>query len=155
MLLTISQITAIEDQYLVDGVPSLGEAYAALLARWQNHEADREDSLRLMFLSWYSCSEPNTLTGLPSGSKVELFSALFERLGGERTTDPELMFTVGVMASLFPYCCGAEEIWTKIGRSLQQQYGDLQTTHGLSSSHFDGRGAYGRYFTHILANRST
>jgi hypothetical protein len=151
MLLNINEITAIEDRYVVNGAPSLGDAYSALLTRWKSRDADREDCLRLLFLSWYSCSEPNTLTGLPEGSKVTLVGVLFEYLGGEQTTDPEVMFAVGVMASLFPYCCGDEEIWSGIARSLKRRYRDVQHAERLPLNQFDGRGAYGKYFGHILA----
>lgn len=151
MLLSISQIAAIENRYIAEGAPSLGDAYAALLARWEDRKADREECLRLLFLSWYSCSEPRALTGLPKGSKTALFHALFEHLGGEQTADPEVIFTVGSMASSFPYCCGDEEPWKGIATTLRQRYDELQIDHRLGSSQFAGRGAYGKYFEHILA----
>jgi len=150
----INEITAIENRYTVDGAPSLGDAYAALVSRWESNVADREECLRLMFLSWYACSEPGTLTGLPEGSKGVLFGALFEHLGGEQTTDVEVMFTVGIMASTFPYCCGDEDVWAVIARGLKQRYHDLSAAERLSLSQLDGRGAYGKYFGHMLAREN-
>jgi hypothetical protein len=155
MLFDISEITAIEDRYTVDGAPSLGDAYAALVSCWESDVADREECLRLMFLSWYACSEPGFLTGLPEGSKAALFGALFEHFGGEQTTDAEVMFTVGIMASTFPYCCGDKDVWAVIGRGLKQRYHDLPLVGRLSLSQLDGRGAYGKYFGHMLARETT
>lgn len=151
MPLNIREITTIEDRYVVDGAPSLGDAYDALVARWENNIADREECLRLMFLAWYSCSEPSELTGLSEGPDAALMDALFERLGGDQTTDAEVMFTIGTMASLFPYCCGNKEIWVEVGKVLKQRYYDLRPADRLSVGQFDERGAYGKYFAHMLA----
>ena len=151
MPLSIYEITEIEDRYVVEGAPSLGDAYDALVVRWEDDIADREECLRLMFLAWYSCSEPCELTGLSEGSDATLIGALFERLGGNQTTDVEAMFTVGTMASIFPYCCGSEEIWTETAKVLKQRYYDLQPAERLSVGQFDERGAYGKYFAHMLA----
>jgi hypothetical protein len=154
MSFDINEITAIEDHYTVNGAPSLGDAYAALVLRWESNVAGREECLRLMFLSWYACSEPGDLTGLPEGSKAVLFGSLVEHLGGEQTSDAEVMFTVGIMASTFPYCCGDEDAWSVIGRSLKQRYHDLPLAERLSLSQLDGRGAYGKYFGHMLAREN-
>lgn len=151
-MLNINEITAIENRYTADGAPSLGDAYDALIARWEDDVADREECLRLMFLAWYSCSEPSELTGLSEGPDAPLIGALFERLGGDQTTDAEAMFTIGTMASLFPYCCGNEESWTEIAKILKQRYHDLRPAERLSVGQFDERGAYGKYFAHMLAS---
>jgi hypothetical protein len=135
----------------VDGLPSLGDAHAALFARWQNQEADRETYLRLMFLAWYSCSEPNSLTGLSGGMDTDLFRTLFGHLGGEETLDQEVMFVVGVMGSTFPYCCGDEGTWKRIATMLKTRYRELPEAERLQSGCFDRRGAYGSYFSHMLA----
>jgi hypothetical protein len=147
----MNDITIIENRYVVDGLPSLGDAHAALLARWQNHEANREACLRLMVLTWYSCSEPSSLTGLSDGTDTDLFRALFTHLGGEKTLDSEVMFVVAVMGSTFPYCCGDEEMWKRIATTLEARYCEFPETERMQPGDFEGRGAYGSYFGHMLA----
>lgn len=149
-MVSLDDITAIEDRYVVGGLPSLGDAHAALLASWRNQEADREACLRLMFLTWYSCSEPNSLTGLPGDTDTDLFRSLFVHLGGEKTLDREVMFAVGVMGSTFPYCCGDEGTWKPIATMLKRRYQELPEGERLQLGDFDGRGAYGSYFGHML-----
>jgi hypothetical protein len=124
----LDAITAVEDRNAGrDGEPSLGDAYQALLDRWESGETDRETCIRLMFLAWYSCSEPGWLTGLPEDydANREVFQRIFAQLGGEDTTDPEVMFTVGLMASTFGYCCGDDAVWSAIGKRLAARYDAL------------------------------
>jgi hypothetical protein len=150
-MVSLDDITAIEDRYVVGGLPTLGDAHAALLASWRNQEANREVCLRLMFLTWYSCSEPNSLTGLPGDTDTDLFRSLFAHLGGEETLDREVMFAVGVMGSTFPYCCGDEGTWKPIATTLRRRYQELSESERLQPGDFQGRGAYGSYFSHMLA----
>jgi len=149
-MISLDDITAMEDRYVVGGLPTLGDAYAALLASWRNQEADREACLRLMFLTWYSCSEPSSLTGLPGDNDTDLFRSLFVHLGGEETLDREVMFAVGVMGSTFPYFCGDEGTWEPIAAALKRRYQELPEDERLQPGDFDGRGAYGSYFSHML-----
>jgi hypothetical protein len=144
----MSEITQIENLYRgQDGKPSLGTAYAELLARYEQATEDRETSLRLMFLTWYACSEPGALTGLPHEAWAPArFADLFERVGGHATTDPEVMFVVSVMASSFPDCCGDEVTWRAIGVGLAERYEALPARRKVDPATFEGRGAYGDYF---------
>lgn len=130
--------------------PSLGGAYAALLSRFDNDQADRETCLRLLFLAWYACSEPGFLTGLPEEQATsDVFGRVFDRLDGEDTDDPEVLGVVGLMASNFPYCCGDEGHWATVGARLRQRYRSLPPAHRFGPDHFKGRGAYGRYMAQM------
>jgi len=152
----LAKITEIEDRYAgVGGKPSLGSAYAALRERFDAGHRDRETCLRLTFLAWYSCSEPQELTGLTAEATEvhRVFGEVFSALGGEAATDPEILFTTGIMASLFPYCCGVEAEWSPIGDRLTKHYELGPTAGKLTESVFAGRGAYGRYFAHMLRQR--
>jgi hypothetical protein len=152
---SIKEITTLEGRYSLYGEPGLGAAYAALLAQWEDGADDKEICLRLMFLAWYSCSEPSFLTGLPECPKAGLFANLFEHVGGEHAIDSETMFVVGLMASLFPHCCGDNENdWTEIGARLTKRYQSLSSVDRLQVSYFDGRGEYGKYFAHMLTGRA-
>jgi len=107
-----------------------------------------------MFLAWYSCSEPGELTGLPEGPQsAEIFRAIFQDLEGAGASDPEVLFTVGLMASMFPYCCGDEHLWSTIGEDLNRRYDDLPATERMNSDTFRGRGAYGQYFSQVGKDR--
>jgi hypothetical protein len=152
----LGQITDIEDRYAGrDGKPTLGDAYSALLHRWESGETDRETVLRLMFLAWYACSEPTWLTGLPENPAVnrEVFRKAFEHLGGKKTDDPEVVFTVGLMASMFPYCCGDQTAWLSVGQSLTARYEAFPREHRVDADTFLGRGAYGGYFSQVGKSR--
>ncbi len=152
----LEAITDLEDRYAGrDGEPTLGDAYRTLLDRWENGATDRETSLRLMFLAWYSCSEPCWLTGLPEDydANREVFQRALEHLGGEDTTDPEVMWTVGLMASTFPYCCGDHDAWSAIGQRLVARYDALPADQRMNSDTFRARGAYAQYFSHVGKSR--
>ena len=150
---TLEEITDIENQYCGQtGNPSLGQAFTQLNERWHSDEKDKETALRLLFLVWYSCSEPNYLTGLPDlDNAPELFSELFESLGGKNTNDPEVCFVTSLMAELFPYCIGDEKTWLSTSRELKERCSKLQPK-GFAPSYFKGRGAYGEYFAHMVSN---
>jgi hypothetical protein len=147
----IDEIIEIENRYHDESEQSLGRAHAALLDRWTQGLIDRETCLHLMFLTWYACSEPGVLTGLPDEAWMpSLFADAFERLGGERTTDREVIFATCTMASRsYAHCCGDEQNWTAVGERLQRRFDELPRSQ-LSPDQFEGRGAYGRYFAHIL-----
>jgi hypothetical protein len=147
----LDEVTAIEDRYAGGGEPVLGDAFAALRGRWQAGATDRETLLRLMFLAWYSCSEPEFLTGLPrQPDGPRLFASVFDQLGGESTTDSEVAFVVSVMASSFPECLGDEAAWTALAARLTERVGEQVHSDGLAPERFEGRGAYGQYFAHIV-----
>lgn len=152
-MLTLESISEIEDLYTeTKGSPSLGTAFSMLRTRWNEGARDRETALRLAFLAWYSCSEPSFLTGLPDDDCTPLiFADAFSSLGGSDSTDPEVCFVFGIMAELFPYCCGNEEYWASIGVKLTEKSMKL-LPQGLLPDVFVGRGAYGEYFAHMASN---
>jgi len=150
---TIEAITEVENRYSgQDGEASLGEAFSMLQERWASGARDRETALRLAFLAWYSCSEPAWLTGLPDEQSTStIFRDAFATLGGERSTDAEVCFTVGLMAELFPYCIGDEAYWLSVGKTLRARARRL-APQGVLPAIFSGRGAYGKYFAHMAAS---
>jgi hypothetical protein len=150
---TLESISEIESLYKgPNGSPSLGTAFTMLRTRWTEGARDRETALRLAFLVWYSCSEPSFLTGLPDDDCSPLiFSDAFSSLGGSDSTDPEVCYVFGIMAELFPFCCGNEEYWAAMGARLTERL-DKLLPQGLSPAVFAGRGTYGEYFTHMASN---
>ena len=153
---SLDAITKVEDRYAgPQGQPSLGEAFTMLQARWASGARDRETCLRLAFLAWYSCAEPNGYTGLPDDQ--ELTSGIFARalaaLGGELSSDPEVCYTLGLMAKMFPWaiCAKNETHWRRVGENLILR-AEALAPQGLTASGFVSRGAYGRYFSHQSPN---
>jgi hypothetical protein len=145
----LEEITALQQAYLNGEGPSLGDAYVALLERFRHGNRDRETCLRLMFLAWYSCSDPGLPVAYPDGPTEMVFQAAFEELGGPSSEDPEVMLTAGLMASIFPWCCGSGvEEWSAVGDQVQKRYGMLPTSRKLSESKFEGRGEYGDHLAH-------
>ncbi|RYD68627.1 MAG: hypothetical protein EOP83_00510 [Verrucomicrobiaceae bacterium] len=148
-MLSIDEITRIEDRYCQSGEQSLGEAFRELLHRWECGERDRETALRLLFLSWYASAEPDWLTGLTAlPDAAAVFRRLSEHLDEELESDDEYHFVAGYMATLFPWCCGDEEEWTKRGRKHLTR---VKSAPWIGAPMiFSGRGAYGHYFAHIV-----
>lgn len=149
----LNEIAEIEQRYCrSDGEPVLGQAYAHLKDRWKAGRRDRETCLRLLFLAWYSCAEPTWLTGLPlDEDTTPLFGAIFTHLEQAAPSDPELLFVVGYMAALWPWCCGETNQWERTGRDCLRKF--QASGESLASESFSGRGTYGSYFAHIIASR--
>lgn len=153
-LASLAQVTALEAPYVTGGGPSLGPARAALAERWRAGKRDRETALRLAFLDWYSCAEPDFLTGLPDLLSDDtpddtLFLEVAAHLFGSEELDPEVRFVFGWMLSRFPWCCGGDT--PKIeeqGQTLWAEFWSCEVT--LDERVFQGRGEYGHYFAHIL-----
>lgn len=113
-----------------------------LLAESLGGVRTREAALRLLFLAWYSCSEPQYLSGLdevavPNGLVEELFGFI----SGEETQDTEALFVVAVMAEVAPWCLGNEHRWGRVAGHFRSPLGGAVPTPEV----FDGRGAYGEY----------
>jgi hypothetical protein len=139
----------IERRYTEGGQPSLGDAFRLLNQRWLTGSHDRETVLRLLFLAWYSCSEPPFLTGLTDvGDSASLFRELFAFLGGENSDDEEFLFVAGYMVSLFACCVGPEAEWVLKGERCLTRWRQLARA-PIDPARFEGRGAYGQYFAHI------
>lgn len=144
-MISIDKITAIEDEYHSSShTPSLGRAYDALVARWKEGAWDRETALRLLFLIWYWQAEPPYLTGLKDVNRTRI-NELFQSLGGEFTTDPEVLFVVGTMCQTAPWAFGEEPYWKGVGELFRVRFRERPQS-GLSKKTFAKRGAYGHYF---------
>lgn len=150
MVPELNEITAVENDYVLSsGKPSLGDAFAMLKARWQAGRRDLETGLRLMFLAWYACAEPPCLTGLPRQEDTRhVFREVFTHFGGTTCVEPELLYAVGLMCDLFPWCCGDEAEWSVAGVECRKAARRLKPE-GYLPAHFEGRGAYGDYFAHM------
>lgn len=144
-MLSIEKITAIEDEYHSPShTPSLGRAYDALVVRWKDGARDRETALHLLFLIWYGQAEPPYFTGLKDVNRTRI-NELFQRLGGEFSTDPEVLFVIMMMCEIAPWALGEESYWRRTGERFLQRLRELPET-GLSRLTFSRRGAYGYYF---------
>ncbi len=144
----LSDIAKIEGEYAgAHGKPVLGEAFEHLKARWDTGQRDRETCLRLLFLAWYCCSEPNEFTGLP-GCVGNLFGSIFAHLNEVAPDDPEFLFVAGYMAGLWPWCCGEPLQWEKAGKECLRRF--QASGEHFEPENFVGRGTYGHYFAHIV-----
>ena len=145
VMLSIDKITAIEDEYYSSShTPSLGRAYDALVVRWKEGALDRETALRLLFLIWYGMAEPPYFTGLKDVNRTRIHE-LFQRLGGEFTTDPEVLFVVMTMCQIAPWALGEEPHWRDIGERFRLRLAERPRPE-LSKQTFARRGTYGHYF---------
>ncbi|HUI11215.1 MAG TPA: hypothetical protein VL221_12870 [Bacteroidota bacterium] len=144
-MLSIDAITSIEDEYYSPShAPALGRAYDALVERWMEGAHDRETALRLLFFIWYGFAEPSPFTGLRDVNRIRVVD-LFQRLGGEFSTDPEVLFVVSVMCRLASWALGDEKYWKDVGERFAARLKERHAE-GLSRQTFTRRGAYGHYF---------
>jgi hypothetical protein len=122
-----------------------------LLTQWLGGERTREGALRLLFLAWYSCAEPQYLSGLegvaPPGG---LIGDLFEFLGGEEAQDAEVLYVVAVMAEVAAWCLGDERRWARVGEGFRSRLGGRVPAPEV----FAGRGEYGEYFARQARGQS-
>ena len=119
--------------------------WETLLTQWRKGTKNREVALNLLFLSWYSCSEPPYLSGLEGVEIPKLFvDELFRFLGGEEAQDLEVLYVVKVMVNVAPYCLGDEQYWERVGNIFSERLGDVVPNPKI----FEGRGSYGEYFAH-------
>jgi hypothetical protein len=122
-----------------------------LLAQWLNGSQTREGALRLLFLSWYSCSEPPHLSGLEGVKPQEgLVDGLFKFLGGEETQDVEVLFVIAVMGEVAAWCLGEDDRWRTTANIFRSRLDNRVPDSEL----FAGRGAYGEYFAHQAQTQS-
>ena len=132
---SLAEINEIERAYK-HGVPSLGLAAEELLHRWRNDLRDEETCVRLIFLRWYSCSEPVWLTGLEieiwlTGLEKEMLSieSIIAEFGGENSLAAETLFIFGFLGSnLFAFCFGEESVWQKKCKEFLKRAAELEPT---------------------------
>ncbi len=149
---TLPEVLSLEAPYVENGLPVLGASLRALKQRWGGGHDDRETALRLIFLLWFACREPDELTGLPEPGAEDplLFEQLFERLGGLNATDPEAQFVLWWMAYDAPYCCGPESEWSSRSGILQENLRAAGGARVLVNNEILPGGAYNKYFNHIV-----
>jgi hypothetical protein len=152
-MVPLDYIDLVEERYTAGAGPSLGRAYALLQKRWTEGGTDLETGLRLMFLAWYSGYRPPVGTGLPrEDSTWQVFRQVFEHFGGETSDEPELLFAVGHMVSVLPWCLGDEQEGQAVGRNCLARIRAMLPD-GFPAEHFAGRGAYGQYFESLLKKK--
>lgn len=128
-ILSLEEINQIECAYKL-GVPSLGIAAEELLHRWHNNLRDAETCVRLIFLRWYSCSEPDYLTGLTRETLT--VDSIIADYGGEHNLGAETLFVIGVLGgNTFAFCFGEESVWQKKSRDFLKRAADLEPTSKL------------------------
>ena len=134
------------------GLPTLGRALELGIGEWRSGNRDRELRLHLLFLSWYCNLEPPHLTGYDesattSGTLPRLFHDVYETFEAGIMDDVECLYVVGLIASLSPWLLGADvAVWTARSTLFRTRYRELLPD-GLPPAHFEGRGAYGDYFS--------
>ena len=174
-ILSIAEITQLENAYIV-GAPTLGIAAAELLRRWRFGLKDEETLLRLIFLRWYSLTEPPFLTGLNEfADEVEVENVLDE-FGGEDRLSGEGRFVIAVLGhGAYAVGLGEEAAWHEKSRRYflaalrddpasrlfadwKYLIGEAKDTRNLKTkiepeihARFAGRGYMGEYLKHTLS----
>lgn len=148
----VPSLTDINDTEALHGnagdSPVLQASLSLLRQRWSAGCRDRETALRLLFLCWYCNIEPPAFTGVDEIPQFDrLCVEAFDALGGLETSDPEVCFVMDVMTGLAPWCFGEPEHWEAVGSVLRSR----SSASRLAAGQFAGRGVYGEYFRHMLA----
>ena len=133
-----------------NGQPTLARAFSLLREAWRGGDRDRELALHLLFVCWYGLLEPEHITGFKDDEETanqlrRTFGEVhgYAEPGIER--DPEMLYTVGLMANLAPWLLGDLAEWEDRSNHYRRLYRAL-APEGLDPAVFDGRGAYGEYF---------
>ena len=125
--------------------------YTELKEAWLGGERGRELSLDLMFHAWMHWADPPFVTGLEDDpDTLRIWREIFERFGGVGSTDSEFLFVARVMSTITPWALGEEAEWRRIASELDRKL-RMSASSGLSPKTFEGRGEYGKYFSHQLA----
>lgn len=134
------------------GKPTLGEALLLAVKEWRSGNRDRELRLHLLFLAWYCIVEPPHLTGLnesriSSSELPPLFLETYETFEADILDDAEALYVVGLMAHIFPWALDKDiPTWEARSKNFRVRYRELLPD-GFTPAHFEGRGAYGNYFS--------
>jgi hypothetical protein len=127
-------------------------AYEVLLGYWQLGRRGRDAALHLLFLAWDQLMEPPYLTGRTSATgDDELLKVFYEAHAvllpdGDRSTDVEALYVVGLIAKLAPWLLGPHEEWEARSVRYQRRYREVLGG-GITPAVFrDARGSYGEYF---------
>lgn len=149
-----NQPLSLNDAIALERAGDLASSREALIERWNKAPHDKETALRLAFIEWWSCSEPDFLTGLPAyDHDSSLFPELFTYLVSPSMIDLRVCFALGWMTKEFPWCCGCGPAsWEPEGNALWAEY---KRSEGLDSTQFSDGSEFGRYFSHILKSHQT
>ena len=130
---------------------ALSASRNALVDRWRFLPPDKGTALRLAFIEWWSCSEPEFLTGLPDYDEDNsLYPELIAFLSSDSEIDTTVRFVLGWMSKSFPWCCGCGPTpWESVGQRL---WAEFEASGDLDLSEFSDGSEYGLYFTHIYAS---
>ena len=125
-----------------------------LLEEWKAGNHTRELGLNLMFHCWYLLEEPAIHTGfdpirVEDFDPTRIFNEVHDSFALEIRNDPEMLYTVGLMAQRSPWALGDETLWTARSLEYRNLYKLLEPS-GLDPKLFAGRGDYGKYFAHQL-----
>ncbi|MFP3415664.1 hypothetical protein SB773_29860, partial [Bacillus sp. SIMBA_074] len=130
-----NQPLSLIDAIALERPGALAASRHALIERWKTAPHDKETALRLAFIEWWSCSEPDFLTGLPAyDDDNSLFPELFAYLASPAVIDARVRFVLGWMTKEFPWCCGCGPAsWGPAGNTLWAEY---RRSEGLDPSQF-------------------
>lgn len=139
----ISHIIALEEP------GNLRAAWLRARELWDDGGADPEVAVYLAFYEWWSCVEPDFLTGLPwiedGDSRL---ASVVNYLQDPTIFDERIAFVLGWMATEAPYCCGPyASSWTTEAQVWWAKYLRKST---LTEISFLSDSEFGRYFTHIF-----
>lgn len=133
----------------VNGEPTLGEAFKILRTEWRKGNRGRELCLHLLFLGWYGNVEPPFLTGFEGPEFDDLqqvFAEVYEYVRPTIKADAEMLYVVGLGASLFGFVLpGGEKIWDERAEEYRRKYREL-CPNGIDPNIFLNRGYYGDYY---------
>ena len=94
-MLSLSEISIIEEADLLR-VQGLGVALDELLERWNHGLRDDETFIRIVFLKWYSITEPTWCNGLPNDSSAESLADFIEKRMNSSYLTSEAKFIIGL-----------------------------------------------------------
>ena len=170
-MLSLSEISVIEEADSL-GVQGLGVALDKLLERWDHGLRDDETFIRIVFLKWYSITEPTWYNGLPNDSSAESLADFIEKRINSSYLTSEAKFIIGILSGNFPWAFGDEIKWKEqsnkfllevesqeslVFKNWKYLKGQSKEANDLKKdiykelhARFKGRGAMGSYLLHIL-----
>jgi len=153
---TTSDVKSISEIIDLELPKDLAASESALVTRWESGFHDEETALRLAFIEWWACCEPEFLTGLENGSDVTStkpshFDAILDHLLSDEPVSPRALFVLGWMCEMSPWCCGRQRRnWEALGTELLERFDNGLD---LPVVPFERVSTFGHYFDQMLAKR--